>query len=121
MSDATLVNGTLFTASILVAVDRLVSIWANLRSGRAAVIPKEQLEERCNAHRSQMDALQEQIDAVDESRSRDVRLLCEKVETSNHSVSAALNDVARAMGRIEGGQEVARAIKEGFELLAKKV
>ena len=121
MSDATLVSGTVFSAGVLVAIDRLVSIWANLRAGRAAVIPKEQLEERCNAHRLKMEELQEQIAEVDAARSRDVRLLCDKVETSNHSVSTALNDVARAMGRVEGGQEMARAIKEGFELLAKKV
>jgi hypothetical protein len=119
MTDATMLNGTAFTVGALVIVDRIVSIWTNLRRGVAPSMPREQIEERFAAHRESVLRLEKEIGEVDEARSRDVRLVCDQIRELNQSIGAAMNDVSRAMGRIEGGQEIARAIKEGFEHLAR--
>jgi len=121
MTDATLVNGTLFSVSALIIVDRAVSIWTNLRASRDPSMSKEQIEERLAAMTATLARLEGEIRAVDEARSRDVRLVCDQIREQNQSISSALNDVARAMGRIEGGQEVARAIKDGFENLSRSI
>ena len=119
LTDTAVVSGTVWTIGGIVIMDRLVSIWSNIKRGSTATMSKEEVEERLAVQDKEMARLGAEIREVDGARSRDVRMICDQLRGMDKSISAAMNDISRAMGRVEGGQEIARAIKDGLEQLAR--
>ena len=111
-SNAMLSNGVIAFAVLLYFADRLLSIFTNLRRSKEAVMPKVELLR-------ELARLEVNIETVRRERKESSASLFDEIKILSTSVSTSLTDVARAIGRLEGGHEIAAAIKSSIETLVR--
>ena len=92
-------------AVVVYFLDRVVSIFTNLRRTQVDVMPRSELVK-------ELQRLEKKVDGVHDERREVSKELFDKVEQLSHSISGSLSDFSRALGRLEGGQEIASAIRE---------
>lgn len=104
-SPSTLSSLVIGGAVIVYFLDRIISIITNLKRSKEDVMPKSQLI-------SELQRIEKKVDEVHSERREVSKELFDKVEGLSHSIATSLSDFSRALGRLEGGQEIATAIRE---------
>lgn len=101
-------NGVIYAAMALYFIDRVVSIGTSLAQNRKDVMSRAEIEK-------EHARLQNEISQVDMERREVSEKIFGKIDVLGNSVAAGMNDVARALGKLEGTHEIAHTIKAAME------
>lgn len=99
-------------AVIIYFLDRIISIFTNLKRNQVDVMPKSELIK-------ELQRLEKKVDEVHNERREVSKELFDKVEQLSHSIANSLSDFSRALGRLEGGQEIALSIRATLSSLVE--
>jgi len=102
-SSSVITSTVMGVAVALYFLDRIISIFTNLARTKIDTMPKSQLI-------GELQRIEKKVDEVRNERREVSKELFDKVEQLSHSISNSMSDLSRAIGRLEGGQDVASAI-----------
>ena len=107
-ASSTVITSTVMGVAVaLYFLDRIISIFTNLARTKIDTMPKSQLI-------GELQRIEKKVDEVRNERREVSKELFDKVEQLSHSISNSMSDLSRAIGRLEGGQEVASSIRDAI-------
>lgn len=99
-------------------VNTTMDIVMKFRAGSADTMPTVQLNEKFSQIAKMVTDLEKDLNAVRQERREVSDKLFGEIRSLTSSVNSSMNDVARAIGRLEGSHELAQSIKEIFQGVA---